>query len=735
MNGLPFTGLSARHRVGLWLAVFGLMFLSLSCAAYAWRLPPVNTLAPLSVTIEHADKEGVLRTQHANGIRFMGDSTTAQVRVRADVAPVPADGAWVLWVSRDSLVQIQIQDGAADYTQTKFYQPGPEQGLLPTGYLFALRQGVDLREGILIEPTFGEPGALEVRLFDADNALALSQRMVVGSVIIYAVMFTLAITALTLLLAMRDAAFLYLFGATFAALLMLGAHTGQLYVLPVFSFLAGQGMAGVLMLTWVACAFLLLSATAYANVGAGHRRINRGLSWLLLALVPLALVLPGSQHWLLSLALTGGWAMTYAAVLVCLGVAVLRRRPFAVSLLMAWFALLGFTILRDGLMRGLVQESLLVRFGYQFALVLVIALLVLGMIQSLAQLRLERDEQRNQRLASDRRAARAIQRSQLVERVQRHLRETPSDELAARAMGLLSEHLAASIPVNAVALLHWRERQPALLVLPEHSELPSLRASVQYRQAALMRRAVQRSTFHTPIAAHTVFPQPYTEWALSYELEPGAWLLVLMYTETEQTIALDDRIWIDHAVRMVWLGLDQAKANAELRQRAQTDPLTGVASRGEFDAKVRQLQKPANAQGRIASALFVDVDLFKTVNDTYGHSAGDACLREVATTINSRMRRHDLLARYGGEEFVVLLEDTNIEQAQIVAEAIRERVEAMQMQWQGQPIALTVSIGVASGVLDDGGINDVIERADAAVYQAKAAGRNHVFVSHAANKP
>lgn len=177
-------------------------------------------------------------------------------------------------------------------------------------------------------------------------------------------------------------------------------------------------------------------------------------------------------------------------------------------------------------------------------------------------------------------------------------------------------------------------------------------------------------------------------------------------------------------------------ADAEFRRNAQLDVLTGVSNRSAFlDAFQHTLAQGARGNWPVA-LLMADIDKFKTVNDTYGHLAGDAVLRAVAQCMQGGLRAQDTLGRYGGEEFLVLLPDTPIAGAKTLAEHLRRSVQQMVVPWEGKNIAVTISIGVhgqiPTGVGDGQGL---IDRADQAMYAAKRAGRNRVEVASPAEPP
>jgi diguanylate cyclase (GGDEF)-like protein len=171
-----------------------------------------------------------------------------------------------------------------------------------------------------------------------------------------------------------------------------------------------------------------------------------------------------------------------------------------------------------------------------------------------------------------------------------------------------------------------------------------------------------------------------------------------------------------------------ASANARLDRLSRTDALTGCANRREFDERLAHEWKRAARTGAELTVVMLDVDEFKLYNDRYGHPGGDACLRTVVAAVQRAMRDTDLVARYGGEEFAVILPGPQPETGTVVAERIRAAVEdlALPHAATGRGI-LTVSLGVASVAPATGGEpGKLVEAADAALYEAKRAGRNCV---------
>ncbi|MGQ0836469.1 MAG: sensor domain-containing diguanylate cyclase [Gammaproteobacteria bacterium] len=174
---------------------------------------------------------------------------------------------------------------------------------------------------------------------------------------------------------------------------------------------------------------------------------------------------------------------------------------------------------------------------------------------------------------------------------------------------------------------------------------------------------------------------------------------------------------------------EQRVALTDAERRAQTDPLTGVLNRRSIVERLEAACSRARARGLPISLLFIDLDHFKEINDTYGHAAGDACLGAIIGPIQAELRQSDVIGRYGGEEFVVMLSSADAAAARPIAERILERVAHVQVEGFGRPIRLTCSIGVAAS--DTLGVwgEHLIARADAAVYAAKRSGRNRVQIA------
>ncbi len=165
------------------------------------------------------------------------------------------------------------------------------------------------------------------------------------------------------------------------------------------------------------------------------------------------------------------------------------------------------------------------------------------------------------------------------------------------------------------------------------------------------------------------------------------------------------------------------RVNFRLQTLSVTDGLTGIQNRGAFDAALAEAFDRSSKNNTALSLLLIDVDRFKSFNDSFGHLAGDWVLREVAQALQGSVRTTDFLARYGGEEFAVILPDTDATGAMILAERCRRAVAGA--TWQSRAVTISVGVTTRSAEAPDG--VSLVREADGALYRAKEAGRNRVL--------
>lgn len=165
----------------------------------------------------------------------------------------------------------------------------------------------------------------------------------------------------------------------------------------------------------------------------------------------------------------------------------------------------------------------------------------------------------------------------------------------------------------------------------------------------------------------------------------------------------------------------------EQRKKAMHDALTGLPNRESYQQRIEQETHRIERYGGSLSLMMCDIDLFKRINDNYGHLAGDKVLKIIARSLQSNLRDSDFIARFGGEEFVVLMPETSAEEAKFVADKLRKKIEESPFNFKKEPVQITISFGISEFSQGES-LEEVFQRADKALYKAKENGRNQVML-------
>ncbi len=212
------------------------------------------------------------------------------------------------------------------------------------------------------------------------------------------------------------------------------------------------------------------------------------------------------------------------------------------------------------------------------------------------------------------------------------------------------------------------------------------------------------------------------------------WYLIVEQQEEEGEIRIQNTLMINLGVGFVislvilfLVNLIIGGYQSKLEAMATTDKLTGAANRQVFDVLFLQAYNQSKRNEKQLSAIMFDIDYFKEVNDTYGHPTGDVILKTLTQIIKNCIRNSDILFRWGGEEFLIILPESDINKAGILAEKIRKVVENQNIMFSGKSLSVTISLGVAT-MLENDSSDNLIYRSDKALYAAKEKGRNRVEV-------
>jgi diguanylate cyclase (GGDEF)-like protein len=261
---------------------------------------------------------------------------------------------------------------------------------------------------------------------------------------------------------------------------------------------------------------------------------------------------------------------------------------------------------------------------------------------------------------------------------------------------IILSSLIVSIYTYLTAMELWRERRRHLL----------------QRWPAIFLPVLHGAVFLLPIPLASILPAERGMLSLA-----SGWIAVF---------ALESMLYVIGTAFIVLLITKEGTVRIH-KPAAHTDPMTGLFNRRGFNKAAQPLMKRQAKKGAPVSVLMFDLDHFKSINDSYGHTVGDDALRLFASTVSSTMRVNDIIARFGGQEFVAILPG-NITDAVIAAERVRLAFEAATIEVGERRLATTVSIGVACGAATSD-IEQLIANADAALHRAKLNGRNRVEMS------
>jgi len=337
------------------------------------------------------------------------------------------------------------------------------------------------------------------------------------------------------------------------------------------------------------------------------------------------------------------------------------------------------------------------------------------------------------------------------------LLRTPVDTTAYRwAQGLMFTHLIMGVTMLGAALLarHWhrthqsRRGQELAVGLAATSMMFAIAVTCVDQ---LVTPNITPFLITCAVAGVTLYVRPRVSAAL-YVAAFAVFYVAMGITQQDPAQLLSNRLngitaclmgamlsvlmWRKFTTITLQQGLLE-KANTELQSKqrelervTRQDGLTGLFNRNTFVELTRRELDRAQRQGSATAVLLLDLDLFKHVNDTWGHPAGDAVLRHVAALAANTVRSTDLVGRLGGEEFIVLLPNTSVQAARNLAEKLRQRIESSPVPWEKLLIPITTSVGLAGTTAQEKRDFDrLYSDADRALYRAKQQGRNRVVCS------
>ena len=651
--------------------------------------------------------------------------------------PDPAMSRWVVWFGRDPVDALWLQASTPGESATQpwrtvqrdFFHPDADEGILPSGFILPLPTTWQGDITLTVHARGGVSAALRPRVLREAAAMQMAHRAIALQGMIYVGLFMLALLGLSLYSAAHDRAFVALFGSACIALLLLAADNGHLYLLPVLGQLALWRGGSVWMLSLLFDAAALQMLLRYAQLRIGPITGARYFDGYCIALVALAAVcllgLPVFEPWLQPV-VTMAWIGTIVGAVAIIVEAVRRRVPMACAMLLLVVTAALASAVRVGVSHGWFLDMLWTRFGYQFTLVVAMAVLMVGLISRIGEFRQQRDRDRLARVDSERKMARESARARLTLAL-RGLRGPNADsDVEWLAFRLLLESLLPHVSAQAAAVIAQGYHGHDFL-LREPMEGKDM-LDISGRQLLLKRQAMQGSALQQ---SGTHEGKQCMEALIPLAIRSPAWGALLLLRTGSDGFTTDEMALADEFARIAVSHADDAVASIQLRRSAELDALTGTFNRRSMDQWLARAFMDAHRQKRELSLLFIDIDKFKSVNDRLGHAGGDHCLRQVAAALRSALQAGDTLGRYGGEEFVVLLPGRASADARDMGERLRSAVERCECLYENNAERLTVSIGVSTRLDRESTPWAAVERADKALYAAKNSGRNRVHVSPA----
>lgn len=714
----------------------------------AMAVPQSAGPAPVRLELPAGDG-GARLVGDGRGVHLQGPGE-ARIRMSFTLPPSsPGDPPWVVRLERDSLA-LRLESGSWHGPVRDFFDPRRDVGLLPGSFTFTLPAGWSGPRELDLVVAADTPRTLWPRVMPRDAAVGLEQRAIALAGALYACLAVLLAIALSLFVAARDRVFLALAGFLVASLAVLLALNGHLYAIPWLRWFGAWRMTGIFALILLAGTAALVVMQRYALVAERTPRLHRALSvltWGLLVLVALCLLnLEYGRGWLQSAA-TVGWELSALGCMACSLVA-LRRGPWPgvpIALLAMQVSLVVSGSLYELAMRGVGEDGFWIRHAYQLALVGCAVVLSVGLTGRITEYRTARERDRLARDDSERRLRREAARASLAQVLQHGLQDQATGDLERAALSAVLLQLIPLLNLRSAGVVaHGWHGGELLLAEPDarRTHVTALIADRLGMMKGLARTQaplqLPLATAETPVSAlqaesggfdaadeslgrlHAVVPLPIAS--------PG-WGVMLLERGDSRGFSHDELSLASEFGRLAVRHADETSAALTLRRSAELDSLTGALNRRAIDQRLAgSFARAWEAQAPVA-VLFVDMDHFKEVNDTYGHASGDECLRALSETMRQGLRPGDILGRYGGEEFLVLLPGRDLAGAMPVAERIRAGIERQPLSCAGHAVAMTVSVGVAARRSHERSADEAVARADRALYAAKRAGRNRVEAS------
>ncbi|HTA65741.1 MAG TPA: diguanylate cyclase [Xanthomonadaceae bacterium] len=660
-----------------------------------------------------------------------GPGKAIWLRLDADLPAIKDDDARLtLWVNRaavDRLVLHRTVDGAqAAYPRVDFFVPRDSGVEHDSGYAFVLPRGIKGPTTMYLEVVAQGDLSLSVRIRSETEVVASDRGAVMLLTALYTGLILLLLIGGGMYIALRDRLYLYYLFYIAALLAFLLARNGQLYELPGIGDWGHWRVLGLCALANALAAATVVIARGFAGLSRSASGLDRLLAWF--PVVPAILVLVclfnrPSITGVLQVASTLDLLGAIVLAAVATAVAWRYKRHLATPMLLMWLFVLTVDCIRAMADWGLSASGESAQYVDQVMAALNALLMGFVLTDRIIEFRLQRDRARLAKDQVDASLKMERERLKFIEALHSNLRDAPSGDQEWLAFRRLLEVVRELVPQHSSAVALHSFHDNDLLLCEPNATRDAYQSLLATRGGAF--KGISRSQLpmqlrvDSPIPVDGQAPDLIQFAVLPLPLTAPAWGMLLIERRGWQGFEREELAIASELAQKATRAVEDAANDRVLRINAEFDTLTAVFNRRTMDNRLAAYFKESILRRAALVAMFVDLDDLKGINDTFGYSAGDKCLRALADVMKAHCGTVGVVGRYSGDQFVVILPDFNPDQVRRWVEAMRAEATSKDMVFGTKTMHMRVSIGVASRLAEDADVHQLVERADKALTNAR----------------
>lgn len=633
-----------------------------------------------------------------------GGEAVHWVRMRAQV---PAAGDWVLRLEKVPLTEIVLlqANSEGDWTSQsrQFFRSDDDDAPLGSGFHFPIRSEAAGEIELLLQVRTNMAISMHAELL-ARTAFERSDRIeALLLAAIYAGLVVLTLNGLALYIALRDRIHGAYVGFCASGLLLLAAGNGHAFTLPLLSVLGWWRELGLLALTNLTTAFAMLLVRGFAALGGDAPRCDHSLRWGAWVLFLLAGVCLLNLSWLIDdLQIATLLASGFGAVLA-LYAAMLAwrlRRPLSQALLFVWLSLFSTALARGLVAFGWTPLGTLGMYGFQLVFAFAAFLISLALADRVLEFRKQRDRARLAMERADASLQREKVRLRLIEALQSGLRAAPHADIAWIALRRLLDALRLILPQRRSAVAVFNYRGVDLLLTEPVETKAHFEAVLGSRGGSLrglcrIQNPIQLHLDALDTDATTRTGEASLLAVVPLPLPRPSWGVLLIEREPWQSFATEELREAGALAAMAINAADEARANLELAERSDRDPLTGALNRKAIETQLDRDVEVAHARRQNVAALLIGIDRFSELAERYGQACSNESLCSLAEAIRPLLRDEDSLGRFGDGRFLLIAPGLDASKARALADRIRIAASSLRVPVANGQCPFTVSVGAS----------------------------------------